>query len=31
MNHNVIGLDIAKNVFHCYSLGADNKAVKQGW
>lgn len=29
MNHNVIGLDIAKNVFHLYSLGADNKAIKQ--
>lgn len=29
MNHNAIGLDIAKNVFHSYGLGADNKAVKQ--
>lgn len=29
MNHNVIGLDIAKNIFHLYNLGADNKAIKQ--
>jgi transposase len=29
MNHNVIGLDIAKHVFHAYSLNSDNKAVKQ--
>lgn len=29
MNHNVIGLDIAKNIFHLYSVNADNKAIKQ--
>jgi transposase len=30
MNHNsVVGLDIAKNIFHLYSLGADGKALKK--
>jgi hypothetical protein len=29
MNNNVVGLDIAKNIFHFYSLSADGKAVKQ--
>ena len=24
MNHSVVGLDIAKNAFHLYSLGPDN-------
>jgi hypothetical protein len=29
MNHNVVGLDIAKNVFHLYSLGPDGKVIKK--
>lgn len=29
MNHNVVGLDIAKHVFHFYSLGADHKVIKK--
>ena len=29
MNDNVIGLDIAKNIFHMYSVGADNKPIKK--
>ncbi|CAG1771394.1 hypothetical protein BAC3_01783 [uncultured bacterium] len=29
MNHSVVGLDIAKNIFHLYSLGADGKATKK--
>lgn len=29
MNNSVVGLDIAKNIFHCYSLGADGKATKK--
>jgi transposase len=29
MNHNVVGLDIAKNVFHFYSLGPDHKVTKK--
>lgn len=29
MNSNVVGLDIAKNIFHCYSLDAGGKAVKK--
>ncbi len=29
MNTNVVGLDIAKNIFHLYSLGADGKATKK--
>ncbi len=29
MNHSVIGLDIAKNIFHLYSLEADGKATKK--
>ena len=29
MHHNVVGLDIAKNVFHVYSVGADQKALKK--
>jgi transposase len=29
MNHNVVGLDIAKNIFHLYSLEADGKAMKK--
>lgn len=29
MNNNVVGLDIAKNVFHCYSLSAEGKAIKR--
>ena len=29
MNHNVVGLDIAKNVFHFYSVGPDHKVTKK--
>jgi len=29
MNNSVVGLDIAKNIFHCYSLDADGKASKK--
>lgn len=29
MNSSVVGLDIAKNVFHLYSLGPDNKVIKK--
>ena len=29
MNDSVIGLDIAKNVFHLYSFGANNKPIKK--
>ena len=29
MNHNVVGLDSAKQVFHFYSLGADHKVLKK--
>jgi transposase len=29
MNINVVGLDIAKNIFHYYSLGIDGKAIKK--
>jgi len=29
MKTSVIGLDIAKNVFHLYSIGDDNKAIKK--
>jgi transposase len=29
MNHNVVGLDIAKYVFHMYSLGPDHKVIKK--
>jgi len=29
MNHSVVGLDIAKNIFHFYSLGADTKVIKK--
>jgi transposase len=29
MNHNVVGLDIAKHVFHFYSLGPDHKMIKK--
>jgi transposase len=29
MNTNVVDLDIAKNIFHLYSLGADSKASKK--
>jgi transposase len=29
MNNSVIGLDIAKNVFHLYSLGPDHKVIKK--
>jgi transposase len=29
MNTNVVGLDIAKNIFHLYSLGTDGKATKK--
>jgi hypothetical protein len=27
MNNSVVGLDIAKNIFHCYSLGSDGKVT----
>jgi len=29
MNHNVIGLDIAKHVFHLYTIQADGKVFKK--
>ena len=29
MNTNVVGLDIAKNIFHFYSLGVDEKVTKK--
>jgi len=29
MNNNVVGLDIAKNVFHLYSIGAGDKVLKK--
>ncbi len=29
MNNSVIGLDIAKNIFHMYSLTAENKFIKR--
>ncbi|MCP5244058.1 MAG: hypothetical protein H6940_11630 [Burkholderiales bacterium] len=29
MNNSVVGLDIAKNVFHFYSMGVDTKAIKK--
>jgi transposase len=29
MNNSVVGLDIAKNIFHFYSLGADTKVIKK--
>jgi transposase len=29
VNHSVVGLDIAKNVFHLYSLGPDNTVFKK--
>jgi transposase len=29
MNHNVVGLDIAKNVFHLYALGPEGQASKK--
>ncbi len=29
MNTSVIGLDIAKNIFHLYTLNADNKVIKK--
>ena len=29
MNTNVVGLDIAKNIFHFYSLGTEGKAIKK--
>ncbi len=29
MNTNVVGLDIAKNIFHFYSFGEDGKATKK--
>jgi transposase len=29
MNNNVIGLDIAKNIFHLFTLGDDGKAIKK--
>jgi len=29
MNTSVIGLDIAKNIFHLYTLDADNKVIKK--
>jgi len=29
MNSNVVGLDIAKNIFHLYSLGTEGKSVKK--
>ncbi len=31
MNHSVIDLDIAKNVFYMYSFGVDNKEIKKKW
>jgi transposase len=29
MNNSVIGLDIAKNIFHLYSLGTESKVIKK--
>jgi len=29
MNNSVIGLDIAKHIFHLFSLGADGKSIKK--
>lgn len=29
MNSNVVGLDIAKSIFHLYSLSADGKPIKK--
>jgi transposase len=29
MNNSVIGLDIAKHIFHLFTLGADGKALKK--
>ncbi len=29
MNHNVVGQDIAKNIFHFYSLSIEGKAIKR--
>ena len=29
MNNSVIGLDIAKHIFHLFSLGADGKMIKK--
>jgi transposase len=29
MNNSVVGLDIAKNIFHMYSLGVDTKVIKK--
>jgi transposase len=29
MNHSVVGLDTAKNIFHLYSLGTDTKVIKK--
>jgi hypothetical protein len=29
MNNNVVGLDIAKNIFHCYSLSAEGKVIRK--
>ena len=29
MKANVIGLDIAKNIFHLYSIGDDDKQIKK--
>jgi transposase len=29
MNNSVVGLDIAKNIFHLYSLGIDGKVIKK--
>ncbi len=28
-NNSVIGLDIAKNIFHMYSIGENNKPIKK--
>jgi transposase len=29
MNNSVVGLDIAKNIFHMYSIGRDNQIIKK--
>jgi hypothetical protein len=29
MNSNVMGLDLAKSIFHLYTLSADDKPVKK--
>jgi hypothetical protein len=29
MNSSVVGLDIAKNIFHMYSIGVDNQVIKK--